>query len=115
VTKTGTCTNPITCAPYELTRVNRTSLKCNDGQYHASCKVRAVSFAKLGNSQGLEDAIDNATATVVVKGQFKIYVDFLAFEASEAWLSQIDGGATDGTWVRVSDNGRRCIDAPCGS
>ena len=115
VTKTGTCTNPITCAPYELTRVNRSSLKCNDGLYHASCTVKAVNFGNLAAAQALEDAIDSGSATVLVKGRFKIYVDFLAFEASEAWLSQIDGGAIDATWVRMSDNGRRCIDAPCAS
>src|SRR5437868_9375832 len=36
VEKTGQCTNPITCAPYTLTRVNRTTLKCADGNYHDS-------------------------------------------------------------------------------
>ena len=115
VEKTGGCTNPITCAPYTLTRVNRSTIKCSDGAYHDSCKVKGVTFGKFSSAaqDKLNDAIDNGTATVIVKGQYKVYVDFLAFEASEAWISQMDNGVIDGTWVRVSDNGVRCITAPC--
>jgi hypothetical protein len=28
-------------------------------------------------------------------------------------VAQISDGSVDGTFVRVNDNGRRCIDAPC--
>ena len=120
VTKTGACTNPITCAPYQLTRVNRATVTCNDGQSHEQCTVKAISYGALGLSQDQQDAIEaaldaqNADASigtqVIVKGQFRIYVDFLAFEASEVWMAQMPNGSTDsGTWVLLSDTGLRCF------
>ena len=120
VTKTGTCTNPITCAPYQLTRVNRATVMCNDGQYHDSCTVKAINFSVLGLSQDQQDAIEAALdaqnadpsigTQVLVKGTYKIYVDFLAFEASEVWMAQMPSGSTDaGTWVLLSDTGLRCF------
>lgn len=119
------CNNPLTCTPYKLTRPNRSSVTCNDNQLHPSCLVKAINFDKLGLSQDQQSTIANALQAeaadptigiqVLVKGQYKIYVDFLAFEASEVWMAQRADGTTTGTWVRVTDNGRRCIDTPCGS
>jgi len=116
-------TNPLIGSNYSLERTNRTTMKCNDNQYHASCGAHAINWESLGLSQTKVDQIENAldaelagtkTGTqVIVKGQFKIYVDFLAFEPSEIWLAQVADGNDSGTFVQVFDRGIRCITAPC--
>ena len=116
-----TCGNPIVCTPYRLTRVNRSSMMCNDNQLHASCKVKAVSFSKFSQAtqNKIAAAIEAETSgsatgvQVLVRGNFKIYVDFLAFEATDVWLAQRPDGDSTGTFVRIFDRGIRCITAPC--
>jgi hypothetical protein len=119
VTKTGACENPITCTPYQLTRPNRSQVTCNDNQLHDSCGVRGMSYAVLGLSQdqqnAIEAALDAQTADptigtqILVKGSYKIFVDFLAFQVTEVWMAQMPNGSTDGTWVLLSDSGIRCF------
>jgi hypothetical protein len=113
--------NPIYGALYTLERTGRTTMKCNDGQYHATCGVHAINWGNLSQTQQdkLEKLIDDEAsgarvgAQVIVKGQFKIYVDFSAFEVSEVWAAQLSGGSDDGTFVQLFDNNIRCITAPC--
>jgi hypothetical protein len=115
-----TCHLPSPCATYTLTRPNRSTVMCNDGQYHDSCAVAAVSWTAAGLSQSQSDALDAAVsgdaslgAQVLVRGQFKIYVDFLAFEPSEVWQAQLGTSDDGGTYVEVYGNNRRCVTAPC--
>ena len=119
------CHNPLTCISYELTRPNRTTIQCNDGKYHDQCGVKSINWDKAGlttkQQQTVEDAIEREAqdpsigVQVLVKGQFKIYVDFLAFEPSEVWVAAKSNGSTPDadTFVRVFDRGIRCITAPC--
>jgi hypothetical protein len=112
------CSNPITCTPYRLNRANRSTTLCNDGQYHASCEVHEVAWESLGLSQDqinqIEGALSdetNGTKTgtqVLVRGQYKIYVDFLAFEPTEVWLAQLSDGNDSGTFVQVFDYQTQC-------
>lgn len=117
------CKNPLTCASYELSRPNRSTIKCNDGQYHDRCGVKAVAWDKAGltekQQQSVEAAIEREAqdpsvgVQVLVKGAYKVDVDFLAFEPTEVWLAAKAKGSTSGTFVRVFDRGIRCIAAPC--
>jgi hypothetical protein len=117
------CKSPLTCISYELSRPNRSTIKCNDGAYHDQCGVKDVVWDKAGLTQKQQDQVEAAIereaqdpslgVQVLVKGDFKIYVDFLAFEPTEVWLAQKATGSTDGTFVRVFDRGIRCITAPC--
>ncbi len=114
-------TNPLFGANYSLERTNRTTMKCNDGSYHASCGVHAINWGSLSQTKVdklealLADEQSGArTGTqVLVKGQFKIYVDFSAFEVTEIWSAQMKDGDDSGTFVQVFDRGIRCITAPC--
>ncbi|MBV8757743.1 MAG: hypothetical protein JO257_10720 [Deltaproteobacteria bacterium] len=117
------CHNPLTCISYELSRPNRSTIQCNDGAYHDQCGVKAINWDKAGltskEQQSVESAIEREAqdpsigVQVLVKGQYKIYVDFLAFEPTEVWLAAKANGTTDGTFVRIFDRGIRCITAPC--
>lgn len=117
------CQSPLHCIQYNLTRVNRTTIQCNDGQYHDKCGVKSIVWSKAGLSDAqaatVQAAIDREAhdptlgVQVLVKGSYRIYVDFLAFEPSEVWLAQVPAGSANGTFVRVFDRGIRCITAPC--
>jgi hypothetical protein len=120
---TKACSNPLFCAQYALERVNRTTTKCFDGNYHATCGVRSINWSKLHLSQAKVDKIEAAIEAeandahlgtqVLVRGSYKVYVDVTAFEASEVWLAQRAHGSDDGTFVRIFDRGIKCITAPC--
>jgi hypothetical protein len=116
------CNNPLTCVSYELSRPNRSTIKCNDGEYHDQCGVKAIAWDKVLTQEQAErveaaierEAMDPSIGVqVLVKGEYKIYVDFLAFEPTEVWIAQKKAGNTDGTFVRIFDRGIRCITAPC--
>lgn len=118
---TDTSVNPLFGANYTLERTGRSTMKCNDGQYHATCGVHAINWGNLSQAQQdkLEQLIDDEASgaktgtQVIVKGDFKIYVDFSAFEVSEVWAAQLPDGSDDGTFVQLFDNNIRCITAPC--
>jgi len=113
--------NPLFGANYNLERTNRSSIKCSGGQYQDHCGVHAINWGSM--SQAKQDQLeqmlqdeengDRVGTQVIVKGQFKIYVDFSAFEVSEVWAAQLKGGDDSGTFVQVFDNNIRCITAPC--
>ena len=117
------CHELLSCTRYELSRPNRTTIKCNDGQYASQCGVHAINWDKAGLTQTqitkVEAAIQREAqdpsigVQVLVKGTYEIHVDFLAFQATEVWLAQRQGGNDAGTFVRIFDNGIRCIKAPC--
>lgn len=123
VHKNAVVANPLFGAVYELSRANRTTTMCNDGQYHAQCDVHAISWESLGLAQSKIDPIEAALqreiddpsvgTQIIVKGSYKIYVDFLAFEPTEIWMAQLASGNDAGTFVQVFDRGIRCITAPC--
>jgi hypothetical protein len=115
-----TCSGPqIWCSQFELSRVNRSTTQCWGGGFAASCPVHDIDWAKLGLSDSkiktITSAIANKTggAKVLVRGEFKNFVEFTAFEPSEVWVAQRSGGSDDGTFVRIFDRGIRCITAPC--
>jgi hypothetical protein len=117
------CNNPLSCLNYQLTRPNRSTIKCNDDQYHESCAVHAVEWTLKGLSQSQADQIEAALereaqdpslgVQVLAKGDFQIAVDFLTFIPTEVWLAQKVDGNTNGTFVRMFDRGIECVTAPC--
>jgi hypothetical protein len=119
----GSCHNILFCPNYSLTRANRTTIKCNDGAFHDHCGVHAISWESMGLSQTKVDKIEaaiKAEATdpsigtqILVKGDYKIFVDFLAYVPTEVWIAQRSGGNSNGTFVKIFDRGIRCITAPC--
>jgi len=111
VSKGDTCTTPIGCTPYTLTRANRSTIECNDNEYHSSCKVGAISWTSVLSETAtnkVEAALDKGGVQVLVKGSYKIYVDFLAFVPTEVWLAQLPDGDTSGTFVQVFDWNAEC-------
>src|SRR5262249_50631788 len=113
------CANITVCSRYSMSRANRTTTKCNDGQYHDSCGVHAISWESMGLSQTQVDKIESLlqdelagtkTGTqVLIRGHYKIFVDFLAFVPSEVWVAQLSGGNTAGTFVQEFSRPIACL------
>lgn len=126
------CNGQGSCTHVELARPNRSTTTCADSTVAESCEVRYLDFSKLNLSTTKLNAATKKLqasaadpsigAQLLVRGKY-IHgtnplapgVDWVTFEVSELWTAQLGNGSLDGTFVMLTDNGRRCIDAPCGS
>jgi hypothetical protein len=122
------CASPY-CGGEFLSRLNRTTTVCHDGKASASCYTPELDFSESGLKQDAQDKLRLAVGEgaigdgvkAIVRGRFARYGtakgiahDMGRFIVTEAWVAQ-SGAATDGVFVRVKDNGLRCIAAPCPS
>jgi hypothetical protein len=124
------CNGVGSCTHLELDRANRTTTVCADNKSAAVCQARTLDLSKLTVTQAKKNAIMTALQNqagnpdlgtqVLVRGKFvhgtnplTPTVDWVTFQPTEVWVAQLADGSADGTFVRVNDNGRRCIDAPC--
>jgi hypothetical protein len=126
------CNGAGSCTHVDLARANRSTTSCADGTTADHCEVRTLDFSALGlTSSKLDSLMSKLQASaadptvgpqLLVRGKYvhgtnALYpgVDWVTFQVSEVWAAVISDGAVDGTFVMVADNGRRCIDSPCGS
>jgi len=124
------CNGAGTCTHVTLTRTNRATTLCADGAYHASCDVRYLDFSALGLSSSKLDDVTSALqasaadptigAQLLVRGKYvhgtnPLYpnTDWVTFQVTELWTAQMTDGFVDGTFVMLSDNGKRCFEPPC--
>src|SRR5215813_4561787 len=124
------CNGDGSCTHIEFDRANRSTMTCADGALHATCTARTMDADKLNLSASKSDAVASALqrqaedptmgTQVLVRGTFvhgtnPLYpdVDWVTFSATEVWLAQKADGSTDGTFVRLNDNGVRCVTSPC--
>jgi hypothetical protein len=122
------CASPY-CGGELLSRLNRTTTVCHDGKSSASCYTPELDFSESGLKLDAQDKLRLAVGEgaigdgvkAIVRGRFARYGtakgiahDMGRFIVTEAWVAQ-SGAATDGVFVRVKDNGLRCISAPCPS
>ena len=121
------CASPY-CGGDFLQRLNRTTTVCHDGKASAACYTPELGFSESGLKQEAQDKLRLAISQgvigegvkAIVRGRFarygttKIGQDMGRFIVTEAWVAQSEA-ATDGVFVRVKDNGLRCIAAPCPS
>lgn len=121
------CAAPM-CGGSFLARLNRTTTVCHDGKSGASCYTPELDFSESGLKPEIQDQLRLAVGQgaigdgvkAIVRGRFarfgtqKVGRDMGRFIVTEAWVAQ-SGAATDGVFVKVKDNGVRCIAAPCPS
>lgn len=126
------CNGVGSCTHLELDRANRSTTTCADGSTAETCSVRTLDLTKLSLSATARGKVMDALQAqardpdlgtqVLARGKYvhgtnPLYpnVDWVTFQPSEVWVAVLADGSTDGTFVRVTDNGRRCITAPCAS
>ena len=124
------CNGAGSCTHVELARANRSTTTCADGTTADHCDVRTLDFGKLGLAASKLDGVmkklqasaanPSVGPQLLIRGKYvhgtnPVYpnVDWVTFQVSEVWAAQVADGSVDGTFVMVSDNGKRCIDGPC--
>jgi hypothetical protein len=118
------CASPM-CGGFFMARLNRTTTICHDGTAQTSCYTPVLDWSEAALGADLQaQLVDgaNASATIgdtraIVRGRFAptngTPVPSLGrFIVTEAWLGQADQPAS-GVFVKVVDNGTRCITEPC--
>ena len=97
-------------------RVNEAKTTCADGKKKAECFVTGITFGGIGLSTTEEGIVRTAVegSHAVVKARM-YKANGGTLKASEAWVGATGSDALDTTFMRIADNGIRCITAPCPS
>jgi len=118
------CAAP-SCGGFDLHRLNRTTTVCHNGTNGWSCYVPELDWSASNLSSDLQAGlVDGATrgastlgALAIVRGRFAAqnfagFGNLGRFIVTEAWVAENDA-VSEGVFVKVHDNGVRCITAPC--
>jgi hypothetical protein len=119
------------CGGWRVNRVNRAETACTGGAggpvWKPDCYVADIDWSDSGLSAAQIDtvlaaAIPGRTGTVLIRGYLRSQAwgqeKFGRLFVEEAWVAQTEyapGGVPDGVFVKVKDNGVRCITSPCES
>jgi len=120
------CPSPM-CGGWFLSRLNQSTTRCHDGQWATSCYTPVLDWSKA-NLSDVQQAtlLDACNKSAVSTGAYAIVRGKFArtnstpnrtlgrFVMSEAWVAEGDA-VSDGQFVRIKDNGLRCLVAPCPS
>jgi hypothetical protein len=106
------------CGGFFLSRLNRTTTKCSSGSYDSSCYTPSLEWSQTDLVDDVQAKLLAAAQTdastegvyAIVRGWFRSQ----SFVVTEAWVAENDTVA-DGVFVKLNDNGIRCITAPCPS
>jgi hypothetical protein len=123
------CAAPF-CGGFFLERVNRSTTVCHDGKSDgAACYTPELDWSESGLSEltrseltlaAAESTFADSGVRALVRGRFAptgtnpVQPSLGRFIVTEAWIAQGDV-APEGVFVKVRDNGIRCITAPCPS
>jgi hypothetical protein len=125
---TRKCAFPM-CGGQFLARVNRTSTVCHNGVSSDVCYTPELDFSESGLSEAAQDKLRATAAVAVFEGAARPLVrgrfakknlttprpEMGRFIVTEVWLPQGVNSGDEGVFVRIHDNGVRCIAAPCPS
>lgn len=121
------CSFPM-CSGFFLDRLNATSTKCHDGSSNEQCYTPELDWSESGLTEAAVSKLEVAAATsvlqegvhAIVRGRFAKKnlttpsPSLGRFIVTEVWIAQSEA-VSDGVFVKVRDNGVRCIAAPCAS
>lgn len=114
------------CGGFFLDRLNRSTTKCGDGVAREACYAPELDMAEAGLTATAYDQLVAAAnrslqpgVRAIVRGRFgqgnaTAQPELGRFIVTEVWIAQSEA-ESDGVFVRIQDNGLRCISAPCPS
>lgn len=118
------CAAPM-CGGYYVHRLNRSTTVCHNGSSKWSCYVPQLDWTQSGLGDTLQAALRDAAnrgalssgAVALVRGRFAAqsysgFGNLGRFVVTEAWVAENDS-VSEGVFVKVKDNGVRCITTPC--
>ncbi len=109
------CVSPI-CGGWFVSAVNRKIFICPDGSVKQECYVaeEKINIPGLSDIQLAELRQAMSESKVLIQGRLSNAVAYGVLEVNKAWLSASDQ-PPKGIFVTVTDNGIRCVAAPCPS
>jgi hypothetical protein len=117
------CVYPV-CGGYFLDRLNASQTTCHDGSRAAACYTPELDWSESGLTDDAQDQLRVAASRstddgvyAIVRGRFAkgtVSADLGRFVVTEAWVAEGEG-VSDGVFAKVTQNGVRCIAAPCPS
>lgn len=118
------CADPY-CGGFNLARVNRSETMCHDNSKRASCYTPVLDWSESGLDEAQQAKLRERSEKLggrfaLVRGRFAkknttTSVPSLGrFIVTEAWVAEGEN-APEGVFARVTQNGIRCIAAPCPS
>jgi len=125
---TRKCAAPF-CGGFHLARLNRTTTDCHDGTSSDRCYTPELDWSESNLSDAQKDQLIQSAgqgafadgAFGIVRGRFaptsvtdQTEPSLGRFIITEAWVADSDAVA-DGVFVKVRDNGVRCVQSPCES
>jgi len=114
------------CGGYFLDRLNASKTTCHDGSRAAACYTPELDWSQADLPDTAQAALQAAASRghtnggvyAIVRGRFSshgnIAADMGRFIITEAWVAEGENVA-DGVFAKVTQNGVRCIAAPCPS
>ena len=106
------------CGGFFVSRLNRSSTKCSDGSYASACYTSTLDWSQTDLVDEVQQKLLAAAQTdATTEGVYAIVRGWFhsgSFVVSEAWVAENDT-VSDGVFVKLADNGIRCITAPCPS
>lgn len=113
------------CGGYFLDRLNASKTTCVDGARAEACYTPELDWSEAGLSADAQDQLQAAASRssgdgvyAIVRGRFAkkggVAPALGRFVVTEAWVAEGEGVA-DGVFAKVTQNGVRCIAAPCPS
>jgi len=118
------CASPA-CGGFFVTRLNRSMTICHDGTAAATCYTPVLDWSESQLGAELQAKLVDGAATeataggtrAIVRGRFAPtnatpMPELGRFVVTEAWLGETAQPAS-GVFVKVVDNGVRCIQEPC--
>ena len=121
------CAWPV-CGGWFVNRLNQSLTRCHDGRYAPTCYTPVLDWSEIKLSDSKKDVLlDACYKGAVSQGVFAIVSGRLdplnsttliptmgQFVIHEAWVA-VNEAVSSGAFVRVKDNGIRCITSPCPS
>lgn len=111
------CAYPF-CGGAWVREVNQSSTRCADGTFATECYVGDVDYSALGLDDATLETFRNRAQNgqALVRGRLATHdygpASLGQLVATEGWRAVTDAEPT-GSFYRVTDNGIRCITAPC--
>jgi hypothetical protein len=112
------------CGGYWVKRANHSWTRCANGQYQEECYVYDIDWSDSSLSDQQISELNDSPGGFVLRGNLGIShfeemdTSFNKLSVSEAWISATYRDISElprGSFVRLSDNGTRCITTPCPS
>jgi hypothetical protein len=109
------CPSPL-CGGFFVSRVNRTSTTCSDGAARPWCYVASVDLPLLTAASRARVRAAEQSGGVLLRGRIgvggSVFRGLGRLVVTDAWLT-VTSEPWGGSVFLVSDNGVRCIRAPC--